>query len=75
MPNRNGPQRNANVKQNDQYTRAVGVRRAAKKISKEIVDNSLEVMNRIVTRSEVIAFMEDGAEALAKAQYQLTLSL
>ncbi|MCY0175355.1 hypothetical protein LB476_28300 [Klebsiella michiganensis] len=45
-----------------------------KKISKEIVDNSLDVINRIVTEAKEIPFMEDGAEALAKAQYQLTLS-
>ncbi|MBL2132578.1 hypothetical protein ELI69_29820, partial [Klebsiella pneumoniae] len=45
-----------------------------KKISKEIVDNSLDVINRIVTEAKEIPFMEDGAEVLAKAQYQLTLS-
>lgn len=45
-----------------------------KKISKEIVDNSLGVINRIVTEATEIPFMEDGAEVLAKAQYQLTLS-
>ncbi|MBL1904883.1 hypothetical protein ELE61_30245, partial [Klebsiella pneumoniae] len=44
-----------------------------KKISKEIVDNSLDVINRIVTEAKEIPFMEDGAEVLAKAQYQLTL--
>ena len=45
-----------------------------KKISKEIVDNSLDVINRIVTEAKEIPFMEDGAEVLAKAQYQLTLT-
>ncbi|HDT5898959.1 TPA: hypothetical protein QHC19_003501 [Raoultella ornithinolytica] len=45
-----------------------------KKISKEIVDNSLDVINRIVSEAKEIPFMEDGAEVLAKAQYQLTLS-
>ena len=45
-----------------------------KKISKEIVDNSLDVINRIVTEAKEIPFMEDGAEVPAKAQYQLTLS-
>ncbi|HHO6715952.1 hypothetical protein MRO88_023005 [Klebsiella oxytoca] len=45
-----------------------------KKISKEIVDNSLDVINRIVTEAKEIPFMEDGAEVLAKAKYQLTLT-
>ncbi|MDU1440172.1 MAG: hypothetical protein E6919_17450 [Klebsiella pneumoniae] len=45
-----------------------------KKISKEIIDNSLDVINRIVTEAKEIPFMEDGAEVLAKAQYQLTLT-
>jgi hypothetical protein len=72
-PNRNGPlRRNANL--NKYQISAVGVRRAAEKISKEIVDNSLDVINRIVTEAKEIPFMEDGAEVLAKAQYQLTLT-
>ncbi|MEY7489565.1 hypothetical protein [Klebsiella pneumoniae] len=45
-----------------------------KKISKEIVDNSLDVINRIVTEAKEIPFLEDGTEVLAKAQYQLTLT-
>lgn len=45
-----------------------------KKISKEIVDNSLEVINRIVVDAKEIPFMEDGAEVLTKAKYQLTLT-
>lgn len=45
-----------------------------KKISKEFVDNSLEVINRIVVDATEIPFMEDGAEVITKAQYQITLT-
>ncbi|MGJ4704585.1 hypothetical protein ACP8WO_29780, partial [Klebsiella pneumoniae] len=39
-----------------------------------ICNSALDVINRIVTEAKEIPFMEDGAEVLAKAQYQLTLT-
>ncbi len=73
-PNRNGPlRRNANLNKISNLSRRCSTC-CRKKISKEIVDNSLDVINRIVTEAKEIPFMEDGAEVLAKAQYQLTLT-
>ncbi|RXY18603.1 hypothetical protein DD584_33485, partial [Klebsiella pneumoniae] len=45
-----------------------------KKISKDIVDNFLDVNNRIITEAKEIRFMEDGAVVLANAQYRLSLT-